>query len=84
MRHERGLCALRGVVLLVFLGCHFIDGVLGHKCLHVPKLFLEGRQHRFGDLELNSARMVLDGQSILGQVVDECLVLIMVVALAHL
>ena len=53
-------------------------------CLHVPEFLLESGQHLLAHLELHSARMVLDGQRILAEVLDKKLILPFVLALAHL
>ena len=58
--------------------------MLRYDGLHVAEFLFQSSEHLFGYLELNGTWMVLDGESIRAQVLYECLVLPIIVALAHL
>lgn len=51
---------------------------------HVSEFLSEFIEHFLGDLELNGSGMVLDRQGILGQVLDDGLVLRVILTLTHL
>jgi hypothetical protein len=52
--------------------------------LHVAEFLLQRCQHLLAHLELDSAGVMLDGQGILTEILDEHLILPLVLALAHL
>ena len=58
--------------------------LLRQNSFHVPEFLFERGKHLLRDLELHGAWMMLNRESILTQILDEILILLLVITLSHL